>query len=152
MGTQAPNDRQRGARLDAKHAPELEGSLRHALALQPEIRWAYLFGSCARAEPFHDVDVAVMLSSDTRGAVALGRIVNAAEAAARDVPVDVVDLAAAAPALAGRVVREGLLLVDREPETRRAWELAANQRALDIEPWLAEAERLRNEALRKRAV
>ena len=32
-----------------------------------------------------------------------------------------------------------------------AWEVAANQRALDIEPWLAEAERLRNEALRRRA-
>jgi hypothetical protein len=65
--------------------------------------------------------------------------------------VDVVDLAAVAPTLAGRVVREGRTLVDREPEARRAWEVVANQRALDIEPWLAEAERLRNEALRRRA-
>jgi hypothetical protein len=65
--------------------------------------------------------------------------------------VDVVDLAAAAPALAERVVREGLLLVDREPAARRAWEVAANQRALDIEPWLAATEKLRDEALRHRA-
>lgn len=151
MGTKARPGRQQGARFDAKLAPDLERSLRDALARHPEIRWAYLFGSCARAEPFYDVDVAVMLSPAARGAVALGRIVHRAEAAARSVPVDVVDLAAVAPALAGRVVREGRLLVDREPETRRAWEVAANQRALDIEPWLAEAERLRNEALRERA-
>jgi hypothetical protein len=48
-------------------------------------------------------------------------------------------------------VREGRLVVDREPEARRDWELAANQRALDIEPWLTRAEQLRNEALRRRA-
>ena len=129
----------------------LERSLGDALAVLTEIRWAYLFGSCARAEPFRDVDVAVMLSPAARGAVALGRVVDRAETAAKGVPVDVVDLAAAAPALAGRVVREGRLLVDREPEARRDWEAAANQRALDIEPWLAEAVRLRNEALRQRA-
>jgi predicted nucleotidyltransferase len=151
METDARAGREQSARLEATLAPDLERSLRDALALHPEIRWAYLFGSCARAEPFRDLDVAVMLSPDARGAVALGRVVNRAEAVARGVPVDVVDLAAVAPVLAGRVVREGRLLVDREPETRRAWEAAANQRALDIEPWLAEAERLRNEALRQRA-
>jgi hypothetical protein len=62
----------------------------------------------------------------------------------------VVDLASAAPALTGRIVREGRLLVDREPEARRSWEVDANRRALDIEPWLAEFERIRNEALRRR--
>jgi predicted nucleotidyltransferase len=149
--TKIPPGRERAARFDAKLAPGVERSLRDALALHPEIRWAYLFGSCARAEPFHDVDVAVMLSSGARGAVALGRIVNRAQAAVGDAPVDIVDLASVAPALVGRVVREGRLLVDREPGPRRAWEVAANQRALDIEPWLAEAERLRNEALRQRA-
>jgi len=138
-------------RLDAKLAPNLERALLDALALHPEVRWAYLFGSCARAEPFSDIDIALMLSPGGRGAVALGKIVNRAETAARGVPVDVVDLAAASPALAGHVVREGRLLVDREPDARRAWEAAANLRALDIEPWLAEAERLRNEALRQRA-
>jgi predicted nucleotidyltransferase len=149
--TGTPAGRPQRARFDVALAPGLERSLRGALALHPEIRWAYLFGSCARAEPFRDVDVAVMLAPSARGAVALGKIVNRAENAAPGVPVDVVELSAVAPTLAGRVVREGRLLVDREPETRRAWEAAANQRALDIEPWLAEAERLRNEALRLRA-
>jgi predicted nucleotidyltransferase len=148
--TRARVDREPAARFAAKLASDLERSLRDAFALLTEIRWAYLFGSCGRAEPFRDVDVAVMLSPGATGAVALGRIVESAETAARGIPVDVLDLAAAAPALAGRVAREGRLLVDREPETRRAWEVAANRRALDIEPWLAQAERLRNEALRLR--
>ena len=75
MERHARAGREQCARLDATLAPDLERSLRDALAQHSEIRWAYLFGSCA----------------------------------------------------------------------------AANQRALDIEPWLAEAERLRNEALRQRA-
>jgi predicted nucleotidyltransferase len=146
-----PEQERGDARIDPKRAPELERGLREALAQLPEIRWAYLFGSSARGEAFGDLDVAVMLSTDARGAVALGRVVNRVEASAQGVPVDVVDLAAVAPALAGRIVREGRPLVDREPEARRAWEVASNQRSLDIEPWLAEAERLRNEALRRRA-
>jgi predicted nucleotidyltransferase len=151
MKTKPQTGLERGERFDVELTDDVECSLRGALGLHPEIRWAYVFGSFARAEPFHDLDVAVMLSPGARGAVALGRIVNRAEAAARRIPVDVVDLTAAAPVLAGRIVREGRLLVDREPEMRRAWEVEANQRALDIEPWLAEAERLRNEALRQRA-
>jgi hypothetical protein len=75
MERHARAGREQCARLNATLAPDLERSLRDALAQHSEIRWAYLFGSCA----------------------------------------------------------------------------AANQRALDIEPWLAEAERLRNEALRQRA-
>jgi predicted nucleotidyltransferase len=128
----------------------LEQRVREALTGQPAVRWAYLFGSAARGEAFGDLDVAVMLSADARGAVALGRIAARVEEATAGVPVDIVDLASAAPALAGRIAREGRALVDREPEARRRWELEANRRALDIAPWLAEFERLRNEALRRR--
>jgi predicted nucleotidyltransferase len=128
----------------------LEQRLRELLAGEPVVRWAYLFGSAARGEAFGDLDVAVMLAAGARGAVPLGRIAARIEQAAAGLHVDVVDLASAAPALAGRIVREGRALVDREPEARRSWELEANQRALDIEPWLAEFERLRNEALRQR--
>ncbi len=115
------------------------------------MRWAYLFGSAARGEAFRDLDVAVMLAANARGAVALGRVASRIEEALREgLRVDVVDLASAAPALAGRIAREGRVLIDREPEARRRWEMDANRRALDIEPWLAEFERLRNEALRRR--
>ena len=151
MSEAAGSGRFPAAALEPRLSAAYERRLREGLEGCSEVRWAYLFGSCARGEAFRDVDVAVMLGTGARGAVALGRVVNRAEDAARGAPVDVVDLAAAAPALAGRVVREGRLLVDREPETRREWEVAANQRALDIEPWLAESDHLRSEALRQRA-
>jgi predicted nucleotidyltransferase len=130
--------------------PPLDQRLRAVLAGEPAVRWAYLFGSAARAEAFADLDIAVMLATRARGAVPLGRIVARLEEAMAGLCVDVVDLASAAPALAGRIVREGRVLVDHEPEARRSWELEANGRALDIEPWLAEFERLHNEALRRR--
>ena len=124
--------------------------LREALAGDSSVRWAYLFGSAARGESFRDLDVAVMLAAEARGALALGRVASRIEEAGQGLPVDIVDLASAAPALAGRIVREGRVLADREPEARRSWEVEANARALDIEPWLAEFDRLRNEALRRR--
>jgi predicted nucleotidyltransferase len=140
-----------GAPRDPEAAAELERRLWEALSPEADIRWAYLFGSAARREPFRDLDVAVMLRADARGAVALGRVANRVEDAADGLPVDVVDLASAAPALAGRIARERHVLVDRDPEARRDREVDANRRALDIEPWLAEFERLRNEALRQRS-
>jgi predicted nucleotidyltransferase len=138
-------------RGDPRALAEIEQRLRHALSAEPDVRWAYLFGSAARGEAFRDVDVAVMLTRTARGAVALGRVAASVERVASPFRVDVIDLPAAAPALAGRIVREGRVLVDTDRESRRAWEIEANGRALDIEPWLAEFERLRNEALRKRA-
>jgi predicted nucleotidyltransferase len=124
--------------------------LREALAVEPTVRWAYLFGSAARGEEFRDLDVAVMLTADARGAVAFGRVASRAETAGDGQRVDVVDLASAAPALIGRIVREGRVLVDHEPAARRSWEIDANLRALDIEPWLAEFTRLHNESIRRR--
>jgi len=136
--------------LDNQALPHIERRLRERLAGESTIRWAYLFGSAARGETFRDLDVAVMLADDARGPLPLGRVVALAEEAGAGIPVDVVDLASSAPALAGRIVREGRVLVDREPRARRSWEVDANTRAIDIAPWLAEFERLRNEALRRR--
>ena len=127
-----------------------ERRLRDALAGEPTVRWAYLFGSAARGEHFHDLDVAVMLAADARGAVAFGRVASRAAEAGDGLRVDVVDLASAAPALLGRIVREGRVLVDREPAARRSWAVDVNRRALDLEPWLAEFARLHNEAIRRR--
>lgn len=130
--------------------PDLEARLREALAAEPKVRWAYLFGSAGRREPFRDLDVAVMLAPTARGPLPIGRIVNRIHAITGG-EIDVVDLESAAPALLGRIVREGRLLADREPEARSSWEIDANGRALDIEPWLEEFEHLRMRALRERA-
>ena len=115
-----------------------------------DVRWAYLFGSAARSATFRDLDVAVMLAEEARGAVALGRIGAVLEDAAAGRPVDLVDLREAAPALSGRIAREGIPLVDRDPVQRKLWEIEANRRALDIEPWLRQFEELRAKALRRR--
>jgi len=122
-----------------------------ALEAAPSVRWAYLFGSAACGGPARDLDVALMLDEGARGAIAIGTIAAALEAASGRLPVDVVDLRSAAPRLAGRIVREGRVLVDRDPPARRRWQLEANRRALDIEPWLARFERLRRRALLERA-
>ena len=128
----------------------IERRLRRALEAEETVRWAYLFGSAARGEPFRDLDVALMLDEDARGAVALGRVAAHLDEAAREIRVDVVDLRSAAPVLAGKVVREGRLLLDRDTPARRLWQLEANRRALDLEPWLARFERLRRRALEER--
>lgn len=125
--------------------------VRQVLEREASVRWAYLFGSAARGEPFRDLDVAVALESRARGAVALGRIASALEEAVTPVRVDVVDVEAVAPALGGKIAREGRRLVDRDPEARKAWEVDANGRALDIEPWLARFEQLRAQALAGRS-
>jgi predicted nucleotidyltransferase len=138
-------------RESAEAANERVRGLTDVLASAPEVRWAYLFGSAARGEPSADLDIAIMLSDAARGATALGRIAAQLEAAARDVPVDVIDLKSASPALAGRIAREGRLLVDREREPRLLWEVEANRIALDIQPWLDEFVRLRLQVLKERA-
>jgi predicted nucleotidyltransferase len=129
---------------------DIEPRLRRTLEAERHVRWAYLFGSAGRGGPFADLDVAVVLSGDARGPLPLGRVVSALEEAVPEVRIDVVDALAAAPAVAGRIVREGRLLVDREPDARVCWEIETNRRALDIEPWMREFERLRNESLRAR--
>ena len=123
-------------------------ALSATLASQPDARWAYLFGSAARGGPFRDLDVALMPAPSARGAVALGGIIAALEDAVRDVKLDVVDLGAAPPALAGVIAREGLVLLDREPAERQAWEIQATRCALDIAPWLARYAALREAAAR----
>jgi len=130
-----------------ERAAELGRRLEEALASLGSVRWAYLFGSAARGERFRDLDVAVMMDENARGGVALGRVVARLEAAVPEVRVDVVDLRSAAPRLAGTIAREGRVLLDRDPRARRLWQLDANRRALDIEPWLVRFERLRRDAL-----
>ncbi len=132
-------------------AEELERGFRDALKAESDLRWAYLFGSVARGGSFRDVDVAVMLDATARGAVAFGGVVSRLQLVAGDCVIDVTDLRSAAPAIAGRIAREGRVLVDNVPSERKAWEIEANRRALDIEPWLRRQQELRHKMLRRRA-
>ena len=113
--------------FDIDALPPVEQRLRDVLDREPTLRWAYLFGSAARGEAFRDLDVAVMLAADARGAVPLGRVAARAEEAAAGVPVDVVDLASAAPALAGRIAA-------RRPCARRSRARGASNLGAGGEP------------------
>lgn len=135
---------------DASNVADIERRLTQALAQNSNVRWAYLFGSAARGEPFRDLDIAVMLDARAKGAVAFGSLAVALEEAVPEASIDLVDLKPMAPAVAGRIARERRILLDRAPEERAQWEVEANRRALDIEPWLREFERLRLLALRER--
>ena len=53
-----------------------------------------------------------------------------------EVTVDVVDLRSAPVDLVHRVLREGVLLFDRDPEERAAYEVAARNAYFDLLPYI----------------
>ena len=131
--------------------PPLLAAATKILVGEVGVRWADLFGSAAEGRAFRDLDLAVMADSElARRGLWLGRLAALLEEALAGVPLDLVDLAAAAPALRAAVVYQGRLLVDRTPMERQRWELETVQRWLDLEPWLARGERLRLQALAQR--
>lgn len=100
---------------------------------------AYLFGSVARGEerPGSDVDVAVLLGPDA--SVSLDGLPFALEdrlTRALGRPVQVVVLNQAPPDLIHRVLRDGELLLDRDPSRRIAFEVRARNLYFDILPHL----------------
>ena len=88
--------------------------LREALAAQPAVRLAVLFGSAANGRQVagSDLDLAVRLapdSADTRHTAALA----AGRAIGREI--DLVEIDGAPPLLRFQIARGGRLLVEREP-------------------------------------
>lgn len=129
----------------------LVARVRPVLEAHTAVRWAYLFGSAARGEPFRDLDLGVVLHpARCRGAIQFGALASSLEAAVPGVRVDLVDLGVAAPAIRGQAVREGILIVDHEPDARKEWEISVTRIWLDLEPWMQRAEALRLEALQAR--
>lgn len=135
--------------MEATALPALQVALRAELARAGGVAWAYLFGSAARAEPFRDLDVAVMVA-DRREHTGtwLGRLAMRLQAKVGDIPVEVVDLLPASVPLRARVIAEGRLLCDHAREDRLVWEIDTARRWLDFAPWIARHERLRMLALR----
>lgn len=122
-------------------------AVRQVLDADERIRWAYVFGSVARAESFADVDVALRLQDGVRLSLRefarLGRRV--AEGLGRpEFPVDVVDVAVCSLPLMDAILREGIVIVDRSPGVRHHWEMEATLRWLDFRPTWDEQTRLRH--------
>jgi predicted nucleotidyltransferase len=129
---------------------EVIAILRRTLADEPHLRWAYLFGSAARGPRYRDVDVAVMPApSMPGGGVAWGQIVARLEAAVQK-KVDLVDLQTRHLPLVGPMLEGRVVVLDRDPAARHAWEADTTSRWLDFRPAYAEADRIRKLALQQR--
>jgi len=119
----------------------VEGILREFFAAQPgEIIAAYLFGSVARgtAGARSDVDLAVLYAAappatleglplDLEGRIE--QLVNR--------PAQVIVLNTAPAGLVHRVLRDGVLLLDRDPSARIRFEVRARNEFFDLQPILA---------------
>lgn len=116
------------------------------LAGHGDVVAAYLFGSVARgtATPTSDVDVAVLFAnapSQTVEGLGLG-LEGEMERRLR-LPVQLVVLNTAPSDLIHRVLRDGVLLLDRSPSFRIRFEVDARNRYFDLQPFLRRYRRLR---------
>ena len=124
---------------------QIEARLRTALAAQGDVGAAYLFGSVARgtAKRTSDVDVGVLLTTDpprTVGGLRLG--LEGELERALGLPVQIVVLNRAPCDLIHRVLRDGILLLDRHPGARIRFEVDARNRYFDLQPFLRRYRRL----------
>lgn len=132
---------------------ELTAKLRGVLEAHKGVVVAYLFGSAARGElrPSSDVDVAVLISvaahadsrEATRASLQTSLQADLQEAAHR--PVDLVILNHASPDLVHRVLRDGVLLIERDRSARIRFEVRSRNDYFDVLPFLT---RYREAALR----
>ena len=119
---------------------------RDALMADERVAVAYLFGSFARgsAGPKSDLDVAVLLSVpvERRLGGPLAELRDAVERACRR-PCDLIDARTAPADLVHRILRDGVLLVERDRSARIAFEVAKRNEYFDLLPYLREYRRER---------
>ena len=120
---------------------DLEGALQGILVGRSEqLVAAYLFGSRARgtATDRSDVDVAVLYAAAPGpGLAGLSLDLEADIERALGLPVQVVVLNSAPVDLVHRVLRDGRLLLDRDPGRRIRFEVKARNEFFDLQPVLA---------------
>jgi predicted nucleotidyltransferase len=144
---------------DAPRAPgappaisaQLETLRRSLTGAEPELVCAYLFGSTARGQTRagSDLDIAVLFASDPPHTLA-GLHLDLADdlSAATRRPVDLVVLNRAPVDLIHRVLRDGILLLDRDPSARIRFEVRARNDYFDLLPYLQHYRRTPPEARR----
>ena len=123
-------------------AQDLEAKLRDYFTAHDEaegLAAAYLFGSVARgtARPDSDVDVGVLYAGEPPpGLPGLAGHLEAALERLLHLPVQLVVLNRAPVDLAKRVLRDGILLLDRDRSRRIRFEVRTRQEFWDLEPFL----------------
>ncbi len=118
----------------------IEARLRRLFEAQPgDVVAVYLFGSVARGTPgpSSDVDVGLLLAGAPPPTLEGLRLdVEGDLERELGLPVQVVVLNVAPPDLVHRVLRDGRLLVDRDPSARIRFDVRARNEYFDLEPFL----------------
>lgn len=120
-------------------------ALRKALADQPAVQLAVLFGSTARGSggPRSDVDLALRLRPATTEA---RRAAVAAAGRATHREIDFIDLDTAPPLLRFQIARDGKVLVEREP---RMWTGFKARAMIDWWDWAPTARKIHAAYIRR---
>lgn len=126
---------------DAQTATNELCELLGARAETEDIAAAWLFGSVARgaARPDSDVDVGILFrEAPPRTLAGVGRLFRLEEelVEATGLPIQLVNLNQAPADLIVRVLRDGELLVERDPLRRIEFEVSSRNEFWDIEPYL----------------
>ena len=125
--------------------------LKLVLERQDGISCAWLFGSAARGEARadSDLDIACLFEADPPHTLAGLHLDLADElSAAASRPVDLVVLNRAPVDLIHRVLRDGILLLDRNPSARIRFVVRTRNEYFDLLPHLLRYRRLRTEPSR----
>jgi uncharacterized protein len=106
----------------------------HYLESQPEVRFAYLFGGLAAGppRPLSDIDLAVYLSEGSKPAKVKMRLLNRLMDLLQTEEIDLVLLNTVALPLAYRIIKNKMILVDRDPFLRHRYESLIIREYLDF--------------------
>jgi predicted nucleotidyltransferase len=103
----------------------LKAEIHAVLEQEPRLVFAYLYGSFCREEPFQDIDIGVYADSDVNPYVFSADLKERLSAHLRDGPFDLpadrfdVQVLNQAPfTFLKRMFREGILMIDRNPDLR----------------------------------
>lgn len=117
--------------------PDVTKHVLDAVEGQPEISAVYVFGSVARGTegPGSDVDVAVLFRS-TPSATLMGPRLTLEGDLERRIgrAVDLITLNTASADLVHRVLRDGRLVLDRDPSRRIRFEVDKRNEYFDLQP------------------
>lgn len=119
--------------------PDPAEIVRSVLADEPAVLAAYLFGSAAsgRAHRFSDVDLAVLWTERLTAEQMFHRELDlgARLEEALNTRVDLVSLNRAAPFVAFQVLKTGVLILDRDTDTRSLFVMRALNTYYDMQPY-----------------
>jgi hypothetical protein len=109
-------------------------TIARALDRVPEVVFAYLFGSfgCGRPGPLSDVDVAVYIDEGVDLEGSRLEVIGALTSHLGTDAIDVVVLNSAPIALAGRVLSQRRVIIDRRPFVRHRYESLTAREFLDF--------------------